>query len=231
MKGLILFFYFFFFLLRLDAFGQTEYYPYIQPNDIDFGTVKVGEYRDAVIIGIYYPQHYYAGPKIARVELGGYGGDTVAFSIDKHSITLQYSDILEHDTLHVRFRPNKVGHFQGDIEVKMGSDFSNCSLHGNSVTSNVSSNGNGTTTSIPPKNFPNPVTTKTTFSFTMPQEEFTTLKIYNPLGIEVTTLINKKLSAGDQSIEFDASHLPSGVYYYRLQIGGHSETKPMVVAH
>ena len=79
--------------------------------------------------------------------------------------------------------------------------------------------------------YPNPLSSKTTFSFTMPQEEFTTLKIYNPLGIEVATLINKKLSAGDQRIEFDASHLPSGVYYYRLQIGGHSETKPMVVAH
>jgi hypothetical protein len=72
---------------------------------------------------------------------------------------------------------------------------------------------------------------KTTFSFTLPQEEFTTLKIYNPLGNEIATLINKRLPAGDQHIEFDALHLPSGIYYYRLQIGGHSEMKPMIVVH
>ena len=78
---------------------------------------------------------------------------------------------------------------------------------------------------------PNPTSSKTTFSFTLPQEEFTTLKIYNPLGNEEATVINKRLPAGDERIEFDASHLPSGVYYYRLQIGGQVETKPMIVAH
>jgi hypothetical protein len=79
--------------------------------------------------------------------------------------------------------------------------------------------------------YPNPLSTRTTFSFRLPQEESATLKIYNPLGKEVTSLTNQRLEAGDQRIEFDASHLPSGVYYYRLQIGEHIETKPMIVAH
>jgi len=79
--------------------------------------------------------------------------------------------------------------------------------------------------------FPNPTLTKTTFSFTLPYEEFTVLKIYNPLGIEIATLVNQRLPTSDRSIEFDASHLPSGVYYYRLQVGGQVETKPLVVAH
>ena len=79
--------------------------------------------------------------------------------------------------------------------------------------------------------YPNPLSTKTIFSFTLPQEQFTTLKIYNFLGNEIATIVNGKLPAGDQRIEFDASHLPSGMYYYRLQIGDHVETMPMIVAH
>ena len=79
--------------------------------------------------------------------------------------------------------------------------------------------------------FPNPLSSKTSFSFTLPQEEFTSLKIYNTLGNEVATLLNDRLSAGDQRIEFDASHLPSGIYYYRLQIGENVESKPLIVAH
>ncbi len=78
---------------------------------------------------------------------------------------------------------------------------------------------------------PNPLSTKTTFSFTLSQEEFATLKIYNPLGNEIATIVNGELQAGDHRIEFDASHLPTGVYYYHLQIGKFVEMKPMVVAH
>ena len=79
--------------------------------------------------------------------------------------------------------------------------------------------------------YPNPLSTITTFSFTLPKEEFTSIKIYSPLGNDVATVVNQRLPEGDQHIEFDASHLPSGVYYYRLQIGDRIETKPMIVAH
>ena len=79
--------------------------------------------------------------------------------------------------------------------------------------------------------YPNPISSRTTFSFTLSQEEFTTLKIYNSLGKEAATLINNRLAAGDQRIEFDASHLPSGVYYYRLKIGDHLESKKLIVEH
>ncbi|MEI8134894.1 MAG: T9SS type A sorting domain-containing protein [bacterium] len=76
---------------------------------------------------------------------------------------------------------------------------------------------------------PNPFSTKSTFYISLTSEEFTTLKIYNPLGIEISTLVSQRLPAGDHRIEFDASNLPSGIYYYRLQIGGQVETKPLVV--
>ncbi|MBK9227957.1 MAG: T9SS type A sorting domain-containing protein [Ignavibacteria bacterium] len=55
------------------------------------------------------------------------------------------------------------------------------------------------------------------------------LLIYNTLGAEVATLINNELSAGNYEVEFDASNVASGVYFYRLTAGAFSETKRMMV--
>ena len=56
-----------------------------------------------------------------------------------------------------------------------------------------------------------------------------TLKIYNILGKEIATLVNKNLSAGEYEVKFDGSGFPSGVYYYRLQSGNFAETKKMII--
>jgi hypothetical protein len=56
-----------------------------------------------------------------------------------------------------------------------------------------------------------------------------TLKVYDVLGKEVATLVNKKLSAGEYEVKFDGNGLPSGVYYYRLQAGNFAETKKMII--
>ncbi|MEP7235473.1 MAG: T9SS type A sorting domain-containing protein [Ignavibacteriota bacterium] len=79
--------------------------------------------------------------------------------------------------------------------------------------------------------FPNPISTSTTFFFPLSRPEFSSLKIYTPLGNEAATVINQILPAGNQHFEFDASQLPSGIYYYRLQIGDQAEAKPMIVLH
>jgi hypothetical protein len=55
------------------------------------------------------------------------------------------------------------------------------------------------------------------------------LKIYDVLGNELATLINEEKSAGNYSIEFDASNIPSGVYFYTLQAGEFIQTKKMVL--
>ncbi len=56
-----------------------------------------------------------------------------------------------------------------------------------------------------------------------------TLSVYNTLGQKVTTLVNKRQTPGNYSVNFDASNLPSGVYFYRLQVGHFVATKKMIL--
>ena len=63
----------------------------------------------------------------------------------------------------------------------------------------------------------------------MPQIEFVTVKVYNIVGNEITTLINDELSIGYHSIQWDGSHQPSGVYFVKIESGGFVKTKKMVL--
>ena len=58
--------------------------------------------------------------------------------------------------------------------------------------------------------------------------QFVSLKIYDVLGNEVTLLINEEQSAGNYSVDFNASGLPSGIYFYQLHVGEVVQTKKMV---
>jgi hypothetical protein len=80
------------------------------------------------------------------------------------------------------------------------------------------------------QNYPNPFNPTTTLSFVISHSSFVTLKVYNVFGQEVATLINNKhLEAGNHSVEFNASNLPSGVYFYRLQAGSYVATKKLLL--
>ncbi len=69
------------------------------------------------------------------------------------------------------------------------------------------------------QNYPNPFNASTNIKFRNPKKEFVTLKIFNILGEEVAILVADQLEAGFHHFEFDASDLPSGVYFYRLTAG------------
>lgn len=70
------------------------------------------------------------------------------------------------------------------------------------------------------QNYPNPFNPGTVITFTLRDASNTTLGIYNLLGQEVETLLHGHLPAGEHSVHFDASHLPSGTYFYRLTLEG-----------
>lgn len=90
------------------------------------------------------------------------------------------------------------------------------------------------TTDIPEKyslsqNYPNPFNPSTVISYNLAEGNFITLKVYNELGKEVTTLVSERQNPGSYSINFNGSNLSSGLYYYKLQSGDFSDTKKMLL--
>ncbi|MEW5842799.1 MAG: T9SS type A sorting domain-containing protein [Bacteroidota bacterium] len=79
------------------------------------------------------------------------------------------------------------------------------------------------------QNYPNPFNPTTKIKFTILSEEFVSLKIYNVLGQEVTTLVSQQMRAGSYLVDFNASMLSSGVYFYRIEAGKFSATKKMLL--
>jgi hypothetical protein len=79
------------------------------------------------------------------------------------------------------------------------------------------------------QNYPNPFNPKTTIKYQLPEMSFVTIKVFDVLGSEIATLVNEEKPAGNYETEFDATVLPSGIYFYRLQAGTFVETKKMIL--
>lgn len=79
------------------------------------------------------------------------------------------------------------------------------------------------------QNYPNPFNPVTKIKFTLASNEYTTLKVYDIIGKEISTLVNNQMEKGHYEINFDASNLPSGVYFYTLNAGGYKETRKMIL--
>jgi hypothetical protein len=79
------------------------------------------------------------------------------------------------------------------------------------------------------QNYPNPFNPSTKIKFALPHTALTRLIIYDVLGREVKTLVSKELGAGYYEINFDATNLRSGVYFYRIQAGNFIQTKKLLL--
>ncbi len=79
------------------------------------------------------------------------------------------------------------------------------------------------------QNYPNPFNPSTTINYTLPSNNYVTLKIFNVLGEEVATLVNEYKGQGSHSVQFNASRLNSGVYYYTITAGSFHQTKKMML--
>ncbi len=103
----------------------------------------------------------------------------------------------------------------------------------NPLTSNNSIKNNRPSSFVLYQNYPNPFNPSTTIEYSVPYVETHShaslqLKIYDVLGREVSTLVNETKSPGTYKVEFEASGLASGIYYYTLATGNYSRTKKMV---
>lgn len=79
------------------------------------------------------------------------------------------------------------------------------------------------------QNFPNPFNPSTTIDFVIDKSRKIKIAVYNQLGQQVALITNGNYSAGNHSIDFNASHLTSGIYYYRITAGSYVQTRKMVL--
>jgi hypothetical protein len=79
------------------------------------------------------------------------------------------------------------------------------------------------------QNYPNPFNPTTTITYSLPKNNFVTLKIYDLLGREVTTLVNEEKHSGTYKITWNAQNIPSGVYFYRLTASEFSKVNKMIL--
>lgn len=79
------------------------------------------------------------------------------------------------------------------------------------------------------QNYPNPFNPITTINYSIPTPDQVSLKVFDILGREVVTLVNEKKEAGTHTIEFDASKLMSGVYFYQIKVGSFVSTRKLIL--
>lgn len=79
------------------------------------------------------------------------------------------------------------------------------------------------------QNYPNPFNPETKINFYVPYDSFVTLKVYDVLGKEITTMLNQDTRAGEYSMNFNGNQLASGVYLYQIKSEKYLETKKMVL--
>ncbi len=79
------------------------------------------------------------------------------------------------------------------------------------------------------QNYPNPFNPITKINYSINKNEFVSIKVFDVLGKEVTTLMNEEKPSGNYEVYFNASNLASGIYYYQLRAGEFVETKKMIL--
>lgn len=180
------------------------------------------------------------------VNNAAYGDITDYISVPAASYVLDITPGNDNSTIVASFQADLSG-LSGGSAVVFASGFLSPSLNQNGETFGIfAALSDGTVVEFPQattrveslseiipsnfslsQNYPNPFNPSTTISFSLPNNEFVTLKVFNILGSEVATLINENLSAGAYKYSFDAKNLASGVYLYELKAGNFREFRKM----
>ncbi|GBD86121.1 arylsulfotransferase [bacterium BMS3Abin03] len=206
----------------------------VSPDSIDFGIVAVGDSALAEL-KLY-------STKDSSVTINEFFINDNSFSVlNELPITIPSQDSV---TLSVMFKPTAEGYFKDRLNVRSVNDTmligKQVYLTGATTLVSVEDRVNSPVQFSLSQNYPNPFNPSTKIKFTIAKSplpgwdgrgglQLIKLVVYDLLGNEVTTLINKELPAGNYEIGFNGSNLPSGVYFYRLQAGSYSSTKKLVL--
>jgi len=97
------------------------------------------------------------------------------------------------------------------------------------MLSKISAESNFDVSQFRLSNHPNPFNPTTTISYSIPDNQNVTIKVYDILGKEVATLVNETKTAGNHQVSFNAGHLSSGIYIYMIQTNNFNVSKKMLL--
>ena len=184
---------------------------------VSVGVKNTGAYYDVYAISATSTLGWRIVPQPAFV--GAAAGATVYLAFEVQLPKLYGFDQTDHITYVVRSMSDPNVKIQGTVDIT------------NTIATDVDDDPSG---NLPgsfalSQNYPNPFNPTTTISFVLPVASTATIDVYNLLGQRVENLDLGRLTSGEHQVEFDGSHLASGVYFYRLQAGVNTETRKMVL--
>jgi hypothetical protein len=193
------------------------------PDSIFFESVSVG---DSAIISVDLINNS-ADP----VEITGYYNLNEDYLVENPvPFTVPAFDNV---SLDIKFKPSEDGYFKDYLHIRSDTETSRVAqvmiLAGRTDTIFSVIEDEIIYYYVLEQNYPNPFNPSTTIKFQLPELSFVTLKVYDVLGNEIKTLVNEEKVVGNYEVEFNATRLPSGIYFYRLQSGSFVETKKMVL--
>lgn len=121
---------------------------------------------------------------------------------------------------YVTIRAEKVSNTNENYSVIFGGEYNPIGIHRISTTAGEFRLS---------QNYPNPFNPSTKISFSIPKNDFVSLRVYDILGREVKTILNENLIQGEYEIDFNADAVPSGIYFYSLRAGSFTESKKMLL--
>lgn len=135
-------------------------------------------------------------------------------------------------TIEIKFKPEFEQNYSDELHLQWNSENQRIAqvvqLSGTSITAIGPDDLNNYDYALE-QNYPNPFNPITTIKFSIPKQSKVKLNIFNLLGEEVKTLVNEDKLPGHYAVELEASNLPSGIYFYRLQAGNYVNVKKMIL--
>ncbi|MCW8816790.1 MAG: aryl-sulfate sulfotransferase [Ignavibacteriaceae bacterium] len=204
-----------------DSFSSYRVYRYawktnlffIEPDSIFFESVSVG---DSAIISVLLKNN-----SADSINITSFFNRKSAYVIE-HPVPFTLLP-FETEPIDIKFKPYTYGLFKDTLHIRSDTDIKRIAqllvLAGRTDTSFSNlSDENFASRYILAQNYPNPFNPNTKIKFQIADIGFVSLKVYDILGNEITTLINEERSAGIYELAWNASNQPSGIYFYQIRV-------------
>jgi photosystem II stability/assembly factor-like uncharacterized protein len=192
----------------------------LTPTNLNFGSIK----KDSSITKTFVVDAHNLADNVTITAPTAFQVKTGTGSYASSIILTKTADSVN-ATITVKFTPTQIKSYNDSISIQSGSVTKYLKLTASGTVS-ISKDPNK---SLKVSCYPNPLKTGTIISYSIPEYSFINLRVYNNTGNIIKELVNKSQSEGNYEVQFDATSLPSGLYYYNLNTGLRSIWGKMVI--